>query len=111
MIIIQNIIITKLINCVWSRKNHNEPSNAVEIEVYDTKEGEVVEFELYQGVKNPKPVAHITISKKQLLAVLQLNKVIKQNTTEPTTEKLPMLPDAKGKPVDGGVTLGFLRPR
>jgi hypothetical protein len=99
-------IVTKLINCSWSRKNYNEPAHYVEIEVYDTKDGEVVEFELYKGVKNPKPIAHITIGKKQLRTVLQLNEVIKQTPAE-SAAKSPMLPDAKSKPTTGGIACGL----
>jgi len=105
---IHDMIITKLFNCSWNRRNKNTPATAVDITVYDDKEdGELILFELYDRAKH---ITHITLSKKQLRAVLQLNDVIKQNPTEPT-KKVPVLPDAKGKPVDGGVTLGFLRPR
>ena len=70
----------------------------------------MVEFELYRGCINPKPIGHVTVSKKQLRTVLQMNEVIKQSSAEPTT-KPAILPDAKGRPVDGGVTCGLNRPR
>jgi len=105
---IHDMIITKLFNCSWHHRNKNTPATAVDITVYEDKEdGELILFELYDRAKH---ITHITLSKKQLRAVLQLNDVIKQNPTEPT-KKVPVLPDAKGKPVDEGVTLGFLRPR
>ena len=105
-----NRIIIKLINEGWSRKHYNKPANYVEIDIYDTKDGEMVEFELYRGCKNPKPIGHVTISKKQLRTVLQMNDVLKQSPAEPTT-KPAILPDAKGKSIDGGVTCGLNRPR
>ena len=105
---IYDMIITKLFNCSWHQRNKNTPATAVDVTVYDDKEdGELILFELYDRAKH---ITHITLGKKQLLAVLQLNNVIKQNPAEPTS-KVPMLPDAKGKPVQDDITIGFLRTR
>ena len=101
-------IITKLFNCSWHHRNKNTPATAVDVTVYDDKDdGELILFELYDRTKH---ITHITLSKKQLRAVLQLNDVIKMNPTEPTG-KMPILPDAKGKPVSGGVTCGLNKTR
>ena len=101
-------IITKLFNCIWSNRNKTAPAESVDITVYDhPKDGELVLFELF---KRSKHITHITLSKKQLRTILQLNEVIKHTPQEPTT-KSQMLPDAKGRPASGGITCGLNRPR
>jgi len=101
---IHNTIITKLFNCSWHRRNKNNPATAVDVTVYDDKEdGELILFELYDRTKH---LTHITLSKKQLRTVLQLNEVIKQNPTE-SAAKSAVLPDAKGRPVSGGIACGL----
>jgi len=105
---IYDTIITKLFNCSWHHRNKNTPATAVDVTVYDDKEdGELILFELYDRAKH---ITHITLGKKQLLAVLQLNNVIKQNSVD-STAKVPVLPDAKGKPVQDIITCGLNRTR
>jgi len=104
------MIITKLFNCSWHRRNKNTPATAVDIRIYNNKEEEeLILFELYNRENH---ITHITLSKKQLLAVIQLNNVIKRNPAD-STAKVPMLPDARGKPIqdDNVGTIGFLRTR
>jgi hypothetical protein len=106
---IYDTIITKLFNCSWSRRNKNTPATAVDITVYNNREDdELILFELYNRANH---ITHITLSKRQLLAVLQLNKVIKQNTDTHPTAKSATLPDAKGRPTSGEITCGLNRPR
>jgi hypothetical protein len=106
---IHDTIITKLFNCSWSRRNKNTPATAVDITVYNNRENEeLILFELQNRENN---ITHITLSKRQLLAVLQLNNVIKQNTDNQPVTKSATLPDAKGRPTSGEITCGLNRPR
>ena len=57
---IHNTIIAKLFNCNWSERNKND--------------GELILLELS---RKGKPITHITLSKKQLVAVIEMNNSIK----------------------------------
>jgi len=72
---IHNTIIAKLFNCNWSERNKNKPSDSIELTVYtDKNDGELILLELS---RKGKPITHITLSKKQLVAVIEMNNSIK----------------------------------
>jgi len=99
-------VVAKLFNCKWNRRNKNEPADSIDVTIYDNKaDGELILFELSRRSKH---ITHITLSKKQLVAVLRMNQIIKHN--DESAIKVPMLPDAKCKPTQD-VTCGLNRIR
>ena len=72
---IHNTIIAKLFNCNWSERNKNKPVDSIELTVYtDKNDGELILLELS---RKGNSITHITLSKKQLVAVIKMNNSIK----------------------------------